>query len=172
MILKVLRWPHPTLKARTVAVSVFDESLEQLARDMIETMRAEGGIGLAANQVGDTRRVAVIEVPKVLGDWSEAYHDIPIVLVNPVVYETEGETLSKEGCLSLPEVTDTIRRFKSVKVRYQNLSGENKDIDASGLMAACLQHEIDHLDGKTLVERASKIKKDMIIRRLKKTGNL
>jgi peptide deformylase len=139
---------------------------------MIETMRAEGGIGLAANQVGDTRRVAVIEVPKVLGDWSEAYHDIPIVLVNPVVYETEGETLSKEGCLSLPEVTDTIRRFKSVKVRYQNLSGENKDIDASGLMAACLQHEIDHLDGKTLVERASKIKKDMIIRRLKKTGNL
>jgi len=111
-------------------------------------------------------------VPKVLGDWSEAYHDIPIVLVNPVVYETEGETLSKEGCLSLPEVTDTIRRFKSVKVRYQNLSGENKDIDASGLMAACLQHEIDHLDGKTLVERASKIKKDMIIRRLKKTGNL
>lgn len=172
MILKVLRWPDQALKTRTVAVSVFDESLEQLARDMIETMRAEGGIGLAANQVGDTRRLAVIEVPKILGDWSEAYHDIPIVLVNPVVYEGEGEILSKEGCLSVPEVIDTVKRFNSVKVRYQNLSGETKEITGTGLMASCLQHEIDHLDGKTLVEKASRIKRDMIIKRLKKTGNL
>lgn len=172
MILKIRRWPDPILRQKTVAVSVFDDDLEQLARSMIETMRAEGGVGLSANQVGDLRRVAVTEVPRLLGDLSDSYHDIPIVLVNPILLEAEVETMSREGCLSLPDVIDVVRRFDKVTVRYQNLSGEHKEIRATGLMAACLQHEIDHLDGKTLVEKASRIKKDMIIRRLKKTRSI
>jgi len=170
--LNVLKWPDKILRTRCLAVSVFDESLEQLARDMIETMRAEGGIGLSANQVGDLRRVAVIEVPRLLGDLSDSYHDIPIVLVNPILLEAESDTMSREGCLSLPEVIDVVKRFDKITVRYQNLSGEQKEIKASGLMAACLQHEIDHLNGKTLVEKASRIKRDMIMRRLKKKGKL
>lgn len=172
MKLKVLKWPNPMLRKRCIAVSVFDESLEQLARDMIETMRAEGGIGLSANQVGDLRRVAVTEVPRLLGELSDSYHDIPIVLVNPVLFEAEEDTMSREGCLSLPDVIDVVKRFDKVTVRYQNLSGEHKEIKATGLMAACLQHEIDHLDGKTLVEKASRIKREMILKRLKKKGNL
>ena len=172
MKLNVLKWPHPTLRKHCVAVSAFDESLEQLARDMIETMRAEGGIGLSANQVGDLRRVAVTEVPRLLGDISDAYHDVPIVLVNPILFEAEEYTMSREGCLSLPEVIDVVKRFNKITVKYQNLSGEHKEIKASGLMAACLQHEIEHLSGKTLVERASKIKREMLIKRLKKKGKL
>ena len=170
--LNVLKWPDPVLRTRCKAVSVFDDDLEQLARNMIETMRAEEAVGLSANQVGDLRRVAVIEVPRILGDQSESYHDIPIVLINPVLFEAETHAMSREGCLSLPEVIDVVKRFDKVTVRYQNLSGEQKEIKATGLMAACLQHEIDHLDGKTLVEKASKIKREMIIKRLKKTGNL
>jgi peptide deformylase len=171
VILKIRKWPDPMLRTRCLAVSVFDDDLERLARDMIETMRAEGGIGLSANQVGDSRRVAVTEVPRLLGDMSEPYHNIPIVLVNPILLEAEVDVMSREGCLSLPDVIDVVKRFDQVTVRYQNLSGEHKEIRATGLMAACLQHEIDHLDGKTLVEKASRIKKDMIMRRLKKTRN-
>jgi peptide deformylase len=116
--------------------------------------------------------MAVVEVPYLPGDKVAEYLGKPIVLVNPAVVETDGSVLSVEGCLSLPDTQDTIRRSKTVKVRYQNLSGEHLEMDAEGLMALCLQHEIDHLNGKTLIEKASRIRKDMMIRRLKKTGNL
>lgn len=172
MILEIRKWPDPILRQKTVAVSVFDESLEELARNMIETMRHASGIGLAANQVGDERRVAVVEVPYIQGDKLNDYHGKPIVLVNPRIVESSGSTLSVEGCLSIPEAQDTIRRHQTIKVEYENLSGETKVMEAENLMAFCLQHEIDHLDGKTLMEKASRIRRDMMIRRLKKTGNL
>lgn len=172
MILEIRKWPDPILRQKTVAVSVFDEDLEKLARDMIETMRSASGIGLAANQVGDSRCMAVVEVPYLPGDKVAEYLGKPIVLVNPAVIETDGSVLSVEGCLSLPDTQDTIRRAKTVKVRYQNLSGEYLEMEAEGLMALCLQHEMDHLNGKTLIEKASRIRKDMMIRRMKKTGNL
>lgn len=172
MKLEIRQWPDPVLRQKTVAVSVFDSELEELARNMIETMRDASGIGLSANQVGDGRRLAVVEVPYIPGDKVEEYLGKPIVLVNPQLIESEGSTLSVEGCLSIPDAHDTLRRFKTVKVRYQNLSGETVEMEAEGLMAICLQHEIDHLDGKTLIEKASRLRKDMLIRRLKKTGNL
>lgn len=172
MILEIRKWPDPILRQKTVAVSVFDESLEYLARDMIETMRSVSAIGLAANQVGYEYRVVVVEVPYIPGDKLEDYLGKPIVLVNPRIVESEGSILSVEGCVSLPDTQDTTRRFKKVKVEYQNLSGDTIEMSAEGLMAMCIQHEIDHLDGKTLIEKASRVRKDIILRRLRKTGNL
>lgn len=172
MILEIRKWPDPILRQKTVAVSVFDESLENLARDMIETMRSVSAIGLAANQVGYESRVVVVEVPYIPGDKLEDYLGKPIVLVNPRIIESEGSVLSVEGCVSLPDAQDTVRRFRTIKISYQNLSGETMEMDAEGLMAMCLQHEIDHLDGKTLIEKASRVRKDIIMRRLRKTGNL
>lgn len=172
MILEIRIWPDPALRKKTETVTSFDDELEKLSRDMIETMRAASGVGLSANQVGENKRLAVVEVPFVKGEKLNPYHGIPIVLVNPVIIESEGSVLSNEGCLSLPDTHDTVRRFAYVKVGYQNLSGETKEIEAENLMAMCLQHEIDHLEGKTLMERASRIKKDIMLRRLKKTGNL
>jgi peptide deformylase len=137
---------------------------------MIETMKAEGGVGLAANQVGDTRAVAVVEVPRVFGQIDTGHYDKPIVLVNPILYETENPVLSKEGCLSLPGIEETVKRFDKIKVKYQNVKGEQREIDAMGLMAFCIQHELDHLAGKTFMEKASKLKKSMIIKRLRKIG--
>lgn len=115
MILEIRKWPDPILRQKTVAVSVFDEELEKLARDMIETMRSASGIGLAANQVGDSRRMAVVEVPYLPGDKVAEYLGKPIVLVNPTIVETDGSVLSVEGCLSLPDTQDTIRRSRAVK---------------------------------------------------------
>jgi peptide deformylase len=172
MLLEIRKWPDPVLRQKTVAVSVFDEELETFSRNMIETMRAASGIGLSANQVGDLRRVAVVEVPFIAGDKLNPYHGVPIVLVNPRIIESSSSVLSNEGCLSLPDTYDTVRRHKVIKIEYQNLSGEIKTMEAENLMSMCLQHEIDHLDGKTLMERASRIKKDIMVRRLKKTGNL
>ena len=172
MILEVRKWPDPILRQKTQTVLLFDESLKDLAKNMAETMKAVSAIGLAANQVGDTRKLAVIRVPYVAGDKLNDYHGKEIVLVNPTITESEGSILSTEGCVSLPDTYDTVRRFKSITVRYQNLSGQFEQIVAEGLMASCLQHEIDHLNGKTLIEKASRIRKDMMIRRLKKTGNL
>jgi peptide deformylase len=172
VILEIKKWPDPILRQKTQTVLVFDSSLEELSKNMIDTMRAESAIGLAANQIGDERKIAVVQVPYVAGDKLETYHGETIVLVNPKIVESEGSVLSPEGCVSLLEVQDTVRRFKTVKVKYQTLTGEFQEIVASGLMARCLQHEIDHLNGKTLIEKASRIRKDMMIRRLRKTGNL
>ena len=172
MLLEIRKWPDPALRQKTEEVKIFDEELEALSRNMIETMRAASGIGLAANQIGDLRRVAVVEVPFIAGDKLNPYHGVPIVLVNPRIVESSSSVLSNEGCLSLPDTYDTVRRHKAILVEYRNLSGEIKTMEAENLMAMCLQHEIDHLDGKTLMERASRIKKDIMVRRLKKTGNL
>jgi peptide deformylase len=172
MILEIRKWPDPVLSRRCKIVSEFDLPLEMLARDMIETMRSVSAIGLAANQVGHERRVAVVEVPYIPGDKLESYLGKPIVLVNPKIVESEGSILSIEGCVSIPDAQDTTRRFKKIKIEYQNLSGDKVEMSAEGLMAMCLQHEIDHLDGKTLMHRASRVRKDMMIRRMKKTGNL
>jgi peptide deformylase len=172
MILEVRKWPDPILRQKAETVLTFDKSLEDLASNIFDTLKATHAIGLAANQVGDARKLVVVCVPYVAGDNLSDYHGQKLVLVNPKIVESEGSVLSTEGCISLPEVQDTIRRFKTITVRYQDLSGQFKELAAEGLMAQCLQHEIDHLNGKTLIEKASRIRKDMMIRRLKKTGNL
>jgi peptide deformylase len=172
MILEIRKWPDPILRQKTVAVSVFDESLQELVKNMTETMRSESAIGIAANQVGDDRCVAVLEVPYTPGDAPNIYHGRSLVLVNPKIAESEGSVLSPEGCLSLTDTSDVVRRHASILVEYQDINGQPCSLRASGLIAFCIQHEIDHLEGKTLMEKASRIRKDMMLRRLKKTGNL
>lgn len=172
MILEVLKWPHKKLKTKCVAVSSFDSDLETLSRNMIETMDHIGAVGLSANQVGDTRKVAVIRIPRLNNEMVKEYHGIPIVLVNPEIIDAKGETVCKEGCASMSDAFDSLKRFTDVKIRYQNLSGELKEIEGSGLLAQCIQHELDHLNGITLVEGASRLRKSMIVRRLRKTGFL
>lgn len=172
MILKILKWPDKRLNTKSVAVSSFDDDLEKLSRDMIETMDHANAIGLAANQVGDARCVAVIRIPRIGDEMVKEYHGIPIVLVNPEIVTTDGFFLSQEGCLSIPDAHDTVKRYAKISVKYQNLSGEFKTIEGGGLLASCLQHEIDHLNGQTLIDKASRLRRDMMVRRLKKTGNL
>ena len=172
MILEIRKWPDPILRQKTLAVSVFDQSLQDLVKNMTETMRSESAIGIAANQVGDDRSVAVLEVPFTPGDAPNIYHGRLLTLVNPKILESEGSALSPEGCLSLPETTDVVRRHASIVVEYQDVDGTLCSLRASGLIAFCIQHEMDLLEGKTLMEKASRIRKDMMLRRLKKTGNL
>lgn len=172
MKLEVLKWPNKILTTKCEKVTSFDDDLVRFVKDMIETMKAEDAIGLAANQVGDTRCIAVVEVPRVFGQLDTGHYEKPIVLINPILYETEKQVLSKEMCLSLPGITEIVKRFDKIKVKYQNIKGEHREIDVTGLMAYCIQHELDHLAGKTFVEKASKLKKAMIIKRLRKIGHL
>lgn len=161
-ILEILKYPHPNLKKKALPVSKIDEEIRQLVVDMAETMYAAPGIGLAAPQVGRHLRIAVIDInpppqPKNL-----------IVLINPEIVASEGECLWEEGCLSVPEVTEEVKRKKKVSVRFQNLDGEACEITGEDLLAVVLQHEIDHLDGILFIDRLSSLKKDLYRRKLQK----
>jgi peptide deformylase len=144
-------------------VAVVDERIRRLVDDMLETMYAAEGVGLAATQVDVHERVIVI-------DTSES-RDQPIVLINPELVETSEEiAISEEGCLSVPEIYDKVARHARVKVRALDRSGESRDLDADGLLAVAVQHEMDHLLGKVFVEYLSALKRSRIkTRMLKKT---
>ncbi|HET8769397.1 MAG TPA: peptide deformylase [Gemmatimonadaceae bacterium] len=140
----------PILRQETVPVDAagFTDELRQLSADMFETMRAANGIGLAAPQVGRTARICVVEVN------DEAY-----TLVNPEIIEREGKIKWEEGCLSIPEVFGWVQRSEWVKVRALDLQGQPFEVEGSELMAVCLQHEIDHLDGKLFLDHLSFLKR-------------
>ncbi|MBI5968879.1 MAG: peptide deformylase [Deltaproteobacteria bacterium] len=161
-ILEILQYPNPILKKKTQPIERIDQTIRELAQDMAETMYAVPGVGLAAPQVGRPIRLAVLDVtpadqPKNL-----------VVLVNPVVVETEGECSWEEGCLSVPEYAEEVKRKKRVIVRCQNLAGENVEIVGEELLSIVLQHEIDHLDGILFLDRLSKLKRDLFKKRLQK----
>ena len=155
-LLPILRFPDLRLKKIAVPVQIIDERIKRLARDMAETMYEAPGIGLAATQVDVPLRLIVI-------DTSET-RDQLLVLINPEVVESEGTQVCEEGCLSVPGIFDKVERAESVVVRYLDLEGVERKIDADGLLAVCLQHEIDHLDGKTLFEACSPIDKVQALR--------
>jgi len=161
-VLEILQYPNPILKKKTQLIERIDQTICQLAQDMAETMYAAPGVGLAAPQVGRPVRLAVLDVtpanqPKNL-----------VVLVNPVIVETEGECSWEEGCLSVPEYREEVKRRKRVIVRYQNLAGENVEIVGDELLSIVLQHEIDHLDGILFLDRLSRLKRDLLKKRLQK----
>lgn len=174
-ILKVVEWPAKVLETRAKEVTEFDESLRTLVRDMFETMEESRGIGLAANQVGDLRRVLVVNIPapekddaeedegEVEADW---WHGKPMVFINPVVSKNEGKIRYQEGCLSFPGIYEYIERSAEVSVVACNEHGEQFEIAASGLFAICLQHEIDHLDGVVFVDRMSRLKANLVRKKL------
>ena len=141
-----------------------DESIRRLAADMAETMYAAPGIGLAATQVDVHKRVIVIDVTEDRSGLT--------VLINPEILEKDGECVSEEGCLSVPGIYDKVTRAERVKVRALNLEGETVEFEAEGLLAVCIQHEIDHLDGKVFVEYLSPLKQSRIKAKLVKRARM
>lgn len=160
-LLPILRYPDPRLFKTAVPVAVVDDRIRTLVRDMAETMYAAPGVGLAATQVDVHERVIVIDV-------SEEANDL-LVLINPEIIWKSNETqVFEEGCLSVPEIYDEVERAAEIRVRALDEHGEPFEFDADGLLAVCVQHEIDHLDGKVFVEYLSMLKQNRIRTRLKK----
>jgi peptide deformylase len=161
--LPILRYPDPRLHTVAKPVAVVDGRIRQLVDDLLETMYAADGVGLAATQVDVHERVIVM-------DTSEQ-HDHPVVLINPEIIERSDEMkVSEEGCLSVPQIYDRVERHARVKVRALGRDGEAFEMEAEGLAAVCVQHEMDHLLGKVFVEYLSGLKRSRIrIKMLKKT---
>lgn len=159
-LLTILHHPDPRLRIKAAPVEAFDASLERLAADMLETMYAAPGIGLAATQVDVHRRVLVADVSR--------EQNQPICLVNPVLLETTGEEEMEEGCLSVPGIYETVQRADRIRVRARNVRGEAFDLEADGLLAVCIQHEMDHLEGRLFVDYLSPLKRNRIRRKLEK----
>ncbi len=164
-IREIKKYPDAVLKNRTGRVKAFDADLERLIDDMLETMYAAPGVGLAANQVGVPLQLAVIDISS--REEQGAKHPV-VVLVNPEVLSQEGSIVAEEGCLSIPEFYEKVKRAVKIKVRAQDRTGKTFELEADGLMAKALQHEIDHLNGILFVDRLSSIKKSIFRRKLKK----
>jgi peptide deformylase len=155
MIRKILTYPDQELKKKSAPVTVIDESIHELVRDMAETMYDAPGVGLAAPQIGVHQRVIVIDI--------SAKDEKPglIVAINPVLIRGEGESFEEEGCLSVPRYGANVRRYASVVVNALNLNGDEVTYHAEDLLAVAFQHEIDHLDGLLFVDHLSPLKKDI-----------
>jgi peptide deformylase len=160
----ILRFPDPRLKKVAVPVTEIDDSIRSLARDLAETMYEAPGIGLAATQVDVHQQVIVI-------DASET-RDQLLVLINPELLEQEGAQIGEEGCLSVPGIYDKVERAERVVVRYLDLDGLKKTISADGLLAVCLQHEMEHLQGRVFVEHLSLLKQNRIKAKLVKQSRI
>ena len=157
---KIVQYGDAVLRKVTSRVIKFDKSLKKLIEDMFETMYASEGIGLAAPEIGVSKRVLVLDVDypskRYLDEKTnkEVVSYSPMVLINPVIIQKEGEMVSKEGCLSFPNVFIDVIRYKKITVRYQDISGrERRMISEDDLLCRCIQHEIDHLDGKLFVDK-------------------
>ena len=158
--LKILEFPDPRLRTRAVPVAEVDARIRTLIDDLFETMYAAPGIGLAATQVDVHERLLVADVSS---DQTE-----PHALINPVIVEKDGVTVTDEGCLSVPGYFEPVRRAEHIRVRYLNRDGEEVEMTAEGLLAVCIQHEMDHLDGKLFVDYLSEAKRGRIRKRLEK----
>jgi peptide deformylase len=159
-LLPVLHYPDPRLHQVAAKVERVDDNIRQLIKNMAETMYAAPGIGLAATQVDVHKRVIIIDV-------SEA-HDQLHVFVNPELLEATGEAEYEEGCLSVPGIYEKVRRAERIKVRALDAKGKSFELEAVGLLAVCVQHEMDHLVGKVFVEKLSRLKQQRILAKLKK----
>ncbi len=159
-LLNILRYPDPRLYRKAAKVAEVDESIRSLVRDMAETMYAAPGVGLAATQVDVHKRVIVI-------DASET-RDQLLVLINPAILTREGAQFSDEGCLSVPGIYEPVERAERITVRALRLDGKPFTLAAENLLAVCIQHEVDHLEGKVFVDYLSRLKQQRIRARLQK----
>jgi peptide deformylase len=162
MIREIVTYPDPILLRPTEKVTEFDEELRTLAADMFESMYKAIGIGLAAPQIGVPKRVTVIDLSNQKNPKDK------IVLVNPEIVHKEGKQVEDEGCLSLPDIRDKVSRAAKVKVRAQDLEGKAIELEGAALLARAFQHEIDHLDGILFPWRLSALKRDLILRKIRK----
>lgn len=163
-LLPILRFPDPRLKKVATRVEKVDENIRSLAQDMAETMYEAPGIGLAATQVDVHKQVIVIDISET--------RDQLLVLVNPELVESDGMQTGEEGCLSVPGIYDKVERAERVIVRYLDLDGQAQTIESDGLLAVCLQHEMDHLQGKVFVEHLSSLKQLRIKAKLAKQSRI
>lgn len=163
-LLPILRFPDPRLKKVAAAVNKIDDGIRRLAADMAETMYEAPGIGLAATQVDVHQRVVVIDV-------SEEKNALQ-VFINPEIVEEAGLAIGEEGCLSVPGIYDKVERSEQVTVRYLDLDGKAQTLKADGLLAVCIQHEIDHLNGKVFVDHLSTLKQGRIRNKLAKQARV
>lgn len=158
--LDILHHPDPRLRRQAEPVQQVDDAVRRLAADMAQAMYAAQGVGLAATQVGDLRRLIVMDL--------SAERDQLIVLVNPEISASEGSQVCEEGCLSVPEYRAEVERAERVEVQALGLDGEPLRLEADGLLAVCVQHEIDHLDGRLFIDYLSRLKRERVTRRLEK----
>jgi peptide deformylase len=162
MIREIVKYPDPILQKPTEPVTEFNEELQALVDDMFESMYAAQGIGLAAPQIGISKRLTVIDLS------FKKNPEEKIVLINPEIIHKEGKQNEEEGCLSLPEIREKVSRAMKVRVRAQNVKGEWFEIDGEELLARAFQHEIDHLDGVLFIFRVSALKRDLLLRKIRK----
>lgn len=159
-VLEILQYPDPRLRTKAQPVATVDDEVRALIKALFETMYAAPGIGLAATQVNVHRRVIVIDV--------SPDQDQPLCLINPEILETRGENYSEEGCLSVPDVFETVARAESIRVRAIRGDGAAQEFEADGLLAVCIQHELEHLDGKLFVDHLSELKRSRIRKKFDK----
>ncbi len=160
---KIVIEPDPILRQKSEILEKVDDELRRLMDDMLETMYSAPGIGLAAVQVGILKRLVVIDISK----EKEKKH--PLFLINPeIISKSKSTSIHEEGCLSLPGQFAEIERPAECQIKYIDYDGKKKEIKAKGLLSTCIQHEIDHLDGKLFIDYLSKLKKDMILKKLVK----
>ena len=162
MIREIVKYPDPILQRPTEKIAEFNEELRTLAADMFESMYKAQGIGLAAPQIGVSKRITVIDLS------NQQNPDDKIVLVNPEIVHREGKQVEEEGCLSLPDIRDKVSRAYKVRVKAQDLEGNEIELEGTELLARAFQHEIDHLDGILFPWRLSALKRDLILRRIRK----
>lgn len=163
MVRKILSYPDPELKKKSLPVTVINDKLRELVNDMAETMYDAPGVGLAAPQIGVHQRVIVIDVA-----GKDEAPDL-IVAINPVIIHADGEVYEEEGCLSVPKYAANVRRHAMVVVKALNLDGEEVSWKAEGLLAIAFQHEIDHLDGILFIDHISPLKRDIFRRKYRRS---
>ncbi len=161
--LNIVLYPDPVLRKETEPITVFDDSLKKLAEDMAETMYEAPGIGLAAPQVGESVKLIVVDTSKDR-EQKKSY----LVMANPVITSHEGSQVDEEGCLSVPELTSKVRRYKKITVTYQDLAGKQVELTTEDRFAVVLQHEIDHINGILFLDHLSSLKRNLYKKKVKK----
>lgn len=161
-IYKILTYPDPILRIKAAPITSFDESLENLAQDMAQTMFNAPGVGLAAPQIGKSIQMIVVDVS--VDEDSKEF----LAIINPEITQSEGKQIDEEGCLSVINLCANVKRKKKISVTYQDLKGEQQEIEAQDRMAVILQHEIDHLHGILFIDHLSPLKRNLYKKRLKK----
>ena len=179
-ILEILTYPNPQLREVSKPVTEFNADLKKLVEDMLETMYDANGIGLAAAQVGELKRLLVIDTrPRDEKSRRYAYDEMtelekkieqPLVLINPVIVTGDGQTTFDEGCLSVPSFFETVERFEKIKVKACDVNGKEFLFEVDGLLAICIQHEMDHLEGTLFIDHISFTKSNKIKNQIKKNG--
>lgn len=159
---EIVKWPDPVLAKRGDDVTVFDAKLKKLVEEMFESMYAAQGIGLAAPQIGISQRITVIDCS------FKKNPDEKVILINPEIVDRKGKQVEEEGCLSLPEIREKVSRAAWVKVRAQDMNGNPIEMEGEELLGRAMQHEIDHLDGVLFIDRLSRLKRDLVLRKIKK----